>query len=49
MKALKQTASKYLGYCVLIGDIINHTNNISLWGQKKQLRKITSEKYKQFI
>lgn len=39
MKAAKQTASDYLGYCVLIGDIVNHTNHISLCGLEKTTKR----------
>lgn len=44
MKAVKQTASEYLGYCVLIGDIIHHTNHISLCGSEKTAWRYYSQK-----
>lgn len=37
MQPVKQTASEYLGDCVLVGDIINHTNHISLCGSEKNI------------
>lgn len=44
MRAVKQTASEYLGYCVLIGDIIHHTNHISLCGSEKTAWRYYSQK-----